>query len=97
MKTQTDLFGVGETRSFPPHLDPAKVVCCRVRADTDRDHVGAGEVERYGNNAGVYVFEVLGPREIVLHAETFMTPDAAEEQLEHHEAMLEAHRQRELF
>lgn len=97
MSTQLDIFGGGEANSFPPHLDPAKVVACRVRMDTDRDHVGTDEIGKFGNNATVFVFEVLGAREVVLYAESFATMDAAECSLEHHESMLEVHRQKNLF
>ncbi len=94
---QTDMFAGGESHSFSQHLDPAKVVACRIRTDVDRDHVGANEIGKFGNNATVFVFEVLGAREVVLFAESCTTMEAAECQLDHHETMLEVHRQKELF
>ncbi len=97
MKHSPDLFGGELPPSFAPHLDPARVVSCRVREDEDRDHVGVEAIGRFGNNARVWVFEVLGARDVVLYAESCCTPEAANELLEHHEAMLEAHRQTELF
>ncbi len=97
MKTQLDIFADGSAHSLPPHLDPALVDRCRMRTDVDLDHVGIEAIGRYGNNALVFVFEVIGRDGGVLYAEQFTTAEAAECQMAHHEALIEAHRQTELF
>lgn len=73
----SDLFAESAVRSFPPHLDPALVATIEVSGDTDRDHVGAAVVGRYGNNATVEVIRVIGHDGAVLHAEQFATSRAA--------------------
>ena len=71
MTLQTDFFAAGETRSLPPHLDPAIVGAIQMRSAIDRDHVGSADVGRYGNNAAVVVLEVMDKAGGLIFAQQF--------------------------
>jgi hypothetical protein len=91
-----DLFGESAVRSFPPHLDPARVASYACAAEPDRDHVGEAEIGRYGNNRCVYVVRVFGRGGGLLHAEQWPTRGAADAAMRRIECALEANRQTSL-
>lgn len=62
--------------TFAPWADPAKVEDVRVETHTDRDHVGAEEIGKLGNNREVAVLLVLDADEEILKQETFTGPEA---------------------
>lgn len=84
MTQQIDLFGHDEaaTRSFPPHLDPAKVHDFAVECHVDRDHVAAPvdgrlPVGALGNNRHAWLALVLDQSRAVLASFPFDTEAAA--------------------
>lgn len=84
MTAQDDLFAGDElaVRSFPPHLDPAKVKDWRVVPVTDADFVapavaGVLPVGAIGNNREVWALETIGANDEILHCEKFTTRSAA--------------------
>jgi hypothetical protein len=59
MNLQLDMFAAGEADQLPPWNDPA--ICNRIdiHTETDRDHVGTGEVGRVGNNSTCIVVRAV--------------------------------------
>lgn len=101
---QSDLFndGAEPVRSFPPHLDPARVSMVLVDREQDCDHVaqavgGVLPVGALGNNRPCYVVRVLGQSEDVLHAESYPTQAGAYRYADSIRAALDRNRQADLF
>lgn len=97
MSRQIDMFGSGETRSVAPHLDPAIVGAVQTRWDIDRDHVGADEVGKYGNNREVPIVEVWNKSGEVIWAQQCTNDRQAAEIASAIERKLYANRQTDLF
>ena len=70
MTGQLDMFCAAPA-SFPPYLDPDKVDAVLVDYDVDRDHIGAEEIGRLGNNKEICLVIVRGRDGSTLHQETF--------------------------
>jgi hypothetical protein len=94
---QIDLFADGSVNSRPPYLDPALVGRVLWRATVDRDHVGAAEVGRFGNNADCWVVEILGRDGATLWGERCESAEAATTLAALMTARIEANRQQNLF
>jgi len=97
MNAQTDMFADGSLNSVPPHLDPATVGRVRWRATVDRDHVGAAEVGRFGNNAPCWIVEILGRDGATLWGERCDSAESAATLAGTMSARIEANRQQSLF
>jgi hypothetical protein len=85
------------TLRVPGNLDPARAVRIEIQAETDRDHVGAEAVGRYGNNVQVFVLRVRDHAGAVLHSATFPNQAAAQAERAAIAAALDSNRQQLLF
>lgn len=75
---QTDMFSDEEikVRSFPPHLDPARVDAVEIDEEEDRDHVaepvnGVLPIGALGSNRRLHVVRIYAKDNSLLHAESF--------------------------
>lgn len=100
MTHQPDLFGDNraETRSFPPHLDPARARRFVIRHDTDRDHIAAPvdgrlPVGALGNNRDTWLAQVLDDAGKILASFPYDTEFAAQCRLDDLKEQLNANRQ----
>jgi hypothetical protein len=94
---QIDLFADGSVNSTPPYLDPGLVGRVLWRATVDRDHVGAAEVGRFGNNAACWVVEILGRDGATLWGERCDSAEGAATLAATMATRIEANRQQNLF
>jgi len=104
MNAQLDIFGADETavRSFPPHLDPARVHDYDIQREADTDHVaavvaGVLPVGALGNNRDVWLVQVLDKDREILASFPFATYEQAFAKLSELRDTVDLNRQQTLF